>query len=105
MPPGLEKPNHLPPSDNASNVYKVELNRPAARELECVYRADRSLYQRFLTALDVIAGNPSQGKRLQGPLLGLQSYRFGSYRILYETFHSKLLVIVVDLGHRKDIYR
>ncbi|MEK7656689.1 MAG: type II toxin-antitoxin system RelE/ParE family toxin [Elusimicrobiota bacterium] len=36
---------------------------------------------------------------------GLRSYRLGSYRILYEVFHGKLPVIVVDLGHRREIYR
>ena len=31
--------------------------------------------------------------------------RVGSYRIIYEIHRHKLLVIILDLGHRKDVYR
>ncbi|MBI4248378.1 MAG: type II toxin-antitoxin system RelE/ParE family toxin [Elusimicrobia bacterium] len=42
---------------------------------------------------------------LHGQLRGLISYRMGSYRILYEVHHRRLLVVVIDLGHRRDIYK
>ena len=86
-------------------MYKVELTRQPEKELEHICRSDRSLYHRFLNALDVISKDPAQGKPLHGQLKGLFSYRLGSYRILYEVHHGKLLVIIVDLGHRRDIYR
>jgi mRNA interferase RelE/StbE len=86
-------------------VYSIELSRTAAKELERVFRSDRVLYQRFIAALDTIARDPGQGKLLHGKLQGLRSYRMGTYRILYETYHQQLLVIVIDLGHRKEIYR
>lgn len=86
-------------------MFKLELTRTAEKELEAVYRADRSLYRRFLKAFEAIAADPSQGKPLQGPLAGLSSHRLGSYRILYETIHRRLVVVVIDLGHRKAIYK
>lgn len=86
------------------NVYSVQLTRQAEKALESVFRADRSLYQRFLRALEAIAHDPAQGKPLHGKLRGLSSYRMGNYRILYETHHNRLLVIIIDLGHRKGIY-
>ena len=86
-------------------MHKVELSRQAGKDLEIVFRSDRKLYQRFLNAFDAIAKNPEEGKPLHGELRGLRSYRLGSYRILYEVFHGKLLVIVVDLGHRREIYK
>ncbi len=46
-----------------------------------------------------------EGKPLHGELKGLRSYRFGSYRILYEVRRGELLVIVIDLGHRREIYK
>ena len=85
-------------------MYTVRLARQAEKALEGVFRSDRSLYERFLRAFDVIARDPSQGKPLHGQLRGLLSYRMGSYRILYETHHKRLLVIIIDLGHRKEIY-
>jgi mRNA interferase RelE/StbE len=86
-------------------VYKIDFSRQAEKELESIFRSDRSLYNRFLNAFDAIAGDPAQGKPLHGPLRGLSSYRLGSYRILYETHHHRLLIIVIDLGHRRDIYK
>jgi mRNA interferase RelE/StbE len=86
-------------------VYKIEVGRLAAKDLERIYRSDRTLYQRFLNAFRAIAQDPHQGKPLHGELRGLTSYRLGSYRIIYEIRHAQLLVIVIDLGHRRHIYR
>jgi len=86
-------------------VYKIEISRTAEKELEKVFRSDRSLYDRFLRAFDAMAQDPSQGKPLHGQLRGLFSYRIGSYRILYEIYHRRLVVIIIDLGHRREIYQ
>ena len=86
-------------------MYKIELSRPAGKDLEKIFRSDKKLYQRFIYALEAIAENPNDGKPLQGELKGLRSYRLGSYRILYEVRHKQLLVIVIDLGHRREIYK
>jgi mRNA interferase RelE/StbE len=86
-------------------MYKIELSKPAEKEIDKIYNSDRNLYQRFINAFVDIASDPSQGKLLHGQLKGLSSYRVGSYRIIYETYHQKVLVIILDLGHRKDIYK
>jgi mRNA interferase RelE/StbE len=86
-------------------VYRIELSRQAGKDLEKVFRADRKLYQRFLNAFEAISKDPGQGKSLHGELRGLMSYRMGSYRILYEVHQGQLLVVVIDLGHRRDIYK
>jgi mRNA interferase RelE/StbE len=85
-------------------VHKVELTRQAERAVEGIFRSDRSLYARFVKAFADIAQDPSQGKALHGKLRGIFSYRMGSYRILYEIHHRRLLVVIIDLGHRKEIY-
>ena len=86
-------------------MYKIEVARQAEKELERVYRSDRSLYNLFLRAFQTIAKNPSAGKPLHGQLRGLFSCRMGSYRILYETHHQRLLIVIIDLGHRREIYK
>ena len=86
-------------------MHRIELSRAAEKDLERVFKSDKRLYQRFLNAFQSIAENPMEGKPLHGELKGLRSYRFGSYRILYEVRHGELLVIVIDLGHRREIYK
>lgn len=87
-------------------MRSVRLTRRAEKELEDVHRADRRLYERFLAAFETISRDPeAEGKPLQGELKGLRSHRFGSYRVLYEVRKRELVVVVVDLGHRREIYR
>lgn len=86
-------------------MYKIEFSSQAAKELEKLYRADKKLYSRFLTAIESLKTNPYQGKRLKGKLAGDYSYRVGNYRIIYTVYKHKLVVYIIDLGHRREIYR
>ena len=64
-----------------------------------------ALYQRVASALDDLERDPYQGKPLKGELKGRYSYRVGSYRIIYLVHQQQLRVLVIDIGHRRDIYR
>ena len=64
-----------------------------------------ALYQRVASALDDLQRDPHQGKPLKGELRGRYSYRVGSYRIVYLVRQRELLVLIIDVGHRRDIYR
>ena len=64
-----------------------------------------ALYRRMAQALDDLEHDPSQGKPLKGELKGRHSFRIGSYRILYLIRSHALLVIVIDIGQRREIYR
>ncbi len=49
--------------------------------------------------------NPrSTGKALQGNLSGYWRYRVGDYRVICQIHDAKLIILVIDLGHRKDVY-
>lgn len=47
----------------------------------------------------------SLGKALSGSLAGLWRYRVGDYRIVARIEHERLVVLVVRIGHRGDVYR
>ena len=57
------------------------------------------------TLLNVIALDPFMGKPLKADLKGLYSYRVGDYRILYSVYKTKLIVQIVKVMHRKEVYR
>lgn len=44
------------------------------------------------------------GKPLHGEFKNLYRYRVGDYRVIYEVRKQQVLVIVVKVGHRKDVY-
>lgn len=55
-------------------------------------------------AIEHIAGNPYAGKLLQKPLHEFRSFRTESYRIIYQVQEKKITIIVIAVGHRRDIY-
>ena len=55
-------------------------------------------------ALERVAVDPEAGKHLTGDLKGLYSYRSGDFRIIYKVFREKVTILVITVGHRKDVY-
>ena len=86
-------------------MHKIEL----ARAAEAVYRRlserDPRLLDRIDAALDADAAEPRSGKPLKGAFAGQWSYRIGQYRILYRIENRRLVILVLDIGHRREIYR
>ena len=66
---------------------------------------DESLKRRLVDALHVLESNPHPigSKKLQGES-ELYRVRVGDYRIIYQVRDALLLVLVVQIGHRREIY-
>ena len=86
-------------------AYSIRLSNQAERVIRRMAEREPALYQRVAQALEDLGRDPFQGKPLKGELKGRYSYRVGSYRILYLVRQQALLVLIIDIGHRRDIYR
>jgi len=86
-------------------MYKLEFSNLASKELEKIFKADKKLYFRLITVSESLKADPFQGKRLKGKLAGDYSLRVGDYRIIYTIYKNRLIIYIIDLGHRKEIYR
>jgi len=86
-------------------AYKVALSNHAERVIRRMAEREPALYQRVANTLDDLQRDPHQGKPLKGELKGRYSYRVGSYCIVYRIRQQQLLVLIIDIGHRRDIYR
>jgi mRNA interferase RelE/StbE len=83
-------------------VYSVEIENRCLREMK---KLDHRVVDRAFTLIEeVIAKDPYSGKKLRGKYSGLFSYRFSDYRIIYEIREKKLLVVVLRIRHRKNVY-
>lgn len=84
-------------------TYTVTVARRAAWSLAALERREQ---QRLRAALDLLADNPRPPNciALQGED-SVYRVRVGDYRIVYEVLDSVLLVHVVRIGHRRDVYR
>jgi mRNA interferase RelE/StbE len=85
--------------------YAVKLNRQAEKIYRWLARKEPELYLRIARAFVVLAQDPHRGKPLKGELKGHHSYRVGNYRIIYLIEYNQLMILVVDIGHRREIYR
>ncbi|GAC1601530.1 MAG: type II toxin-antitoxin system RelE/ParE family toxin [Acidimicrobiales bacterium] len=82
--------------------YRVEIRPAAVRALR---KLDRTVRPRIEGAITLLAEDPRPPA--SRPLRGRNGYRVrvGDYRIIYTLHDDVLLVIVVTLGHRRDVYR
>ena len=69
---------------------------------------DKQMARRIRDELSEIAKleDPrSRGKALTGNLAGVWRYRVGDYRILCDIEDGVLLILVVDVAHRREVYK
>jgi mRNA interferase RelE/StbE len=83
--------------------YEIELSRIALKNMAKIPKKDLSRIQNRLEALSK-EPQPDDIKKIRGDD-NLYRIRSGNYRILYRIFENKLCILIVDIDHRKDIYK
>jgi mRNA interferase RelE/StbE len=84
-------------------AYRVEIDTKAAREIRALPRQNQ---QRLTSKIQSLADNPRPPGcvKLSGGS-NLWRIRVGVYRIVYQIQDDRLLITVVRVGHRRDVYR
>lgn len=87
--------------------YRIELTPSAEKALIKLAKGNRALVKKIDKAIMGLAENPAplNSKQLSGEEPPLYRVRVGNYRILYHIEDDVLVVLVVHVGHRKDVYR
>lgn len=85
--------------------YALRFTRAAQRQLRAISRPEA---MRILTALTALGDDPyredADVKKLAGPS-GLYRLRVGTYRVAYQINDGELVILVVKVGDRRDVYR
>lgn len=83
--------------------YRIELTRDALRALA---KLDKPVRRRIQGAIDKPADDPRPAGMiaLRG-VPGAFRIRVGDYRVIYALHDDRLLIVVIDIGHRRDVYR
>ena len=83
--------------------YKIEWKKSASKELK---QLDRLVIPKVVKAVEKLATNPTPpgGRKIRG---SEHTYRIrlGEYRIIYSIKSNVLVIEVISVGHRKEIYR
>ena len=86
-------------------AWRIEIDPRAARELERIDAPHRRRIVKFLKERVATLDDPrSIGEALRGPLRKLWKYRVGSYRIIADIQNGILVVLVLRIGHRRQVY-
>lgn len=87
----------------ASEEYSIEWKRSATKELR---QLPKEVVMRVLEAVEGLRINPlPTGVRKLSGAEHTYRIREGSYRIIYSVYASRLIIEVIRVGHRKDVYR
>jgi mRNA interferase RelE/StbE len=90
-------------SNPATQTCSLQSTRQFDKNVEKLPKAIKALVSKKL--LDLAAGNlRSKPKALVGNYKGLYSLRVGDYRVLLEINQASREILLVDVGHRKEIY-
>lgn len=83
--------------------YRVEFAASAVREFKAL---ERSMQRRIGTRIDELAKNPfpPDVKKLQGTPDHYR-IRVGDYRVIYRVEKKRVTIVVVKIGHRREVYR
>lgn len=86
-------------------IWKVEFDDRARKELR---KLDKQTQDRILkwlrTNLATEEDSRRTGKSLKGRMKGLWRYRVGDYRIVSQIQDEQILILVIRIGHRRDVY-
>jgi mRNA interferase RelE/StbE len=84
-------------------VFKIEIKPSAWRDMQ---RLPRSMQKRVAEKIDALANDPfPRGSTKLEALENLWRVRVGDYRIIYQVRKEVLVVFVVRVKHRGDVYR
>lgn len=83
--------------------YTILYKKSVEKELQKIALPERVVVVQKILAL---AKNPypSSAAKLQGSL-GLYRIRSGDYRIIYQVDQGRVTVVIIKIGHRKEVYR
>jgi len=85
-------------------TYEIEWTAPALRELR---KLDQQVARRVLAAINRLARDPrpAGARALAGHPNGVLRLRVGDYRVIYQIEDSRVVVTVVRVAHRREVYR
>ena len=83
-------------------VYSIFFTRTSEKQY---FLLSSKVRREVALILEDIARDPLIGKPLQGALKGLRATRIGKFRVIYQQKKNELIVLIINIGHRKNIYR
>jgi mRNA interferase RelE/StbE len=86
--------------------WKIVLTETAENQMDALDPVVRRRILSFLQErLEKLPDPRLIGEPLTGPRKGHWRYRVGDYRLICKIIHGELIVLVLEIGHRREVYR
>ena len=86
--------------------YKILFDRNADKQLKKIDKTQQRIMVNWITKnLENTNDSRVFGKALKGNLKDYWRYRIGDYRIIAEINDDEVKILIIEIGHRKDIYK
>lgn len=86
--------------------FKVEYTEKAVKSIKKLDNSVKMMIRAWIEKNLVGTSDPRRrGKGLTSNLSGYWRYRVGDYRILTEIQDDRLIILVIEVGHRRDVYK
>ncbi|PIN93996.1 plasmid stabilization protein [Candidatus Pacearchaeota archaeon CG10_big_fil_rev_8_21_14_0_10_31_24] len=82
-------------------MYEIFLQPPAEHFIKNLIKEKQ---KKILDKIEELSENPQKGHELLGRLKGLRSLRIDTYRVIYKIKSAKLIVYVLSVGNRGNVY-
>ena len=82
--------------------YEVEVSPSARKSLTKIPKKDRL---RIEGVIEILRSNPYPPAAIKLTERSEYRVRVGSYRVIYDVVKGRLVILVLTIGHRKDVYR
>jgi len=85
--------------------YEVMYTEEAQKSLKKINKPQKELIKKWIEKNLIGCSNPRfRGKPLKGPLKKYWRYRVGNYRILADIDDDKIIINIINIGHRQGVY-
>ncbi|MEA3331129.1 MAG: type II toxin-antitoxin system RelE/ParE family toxin [Campylobacterota bacterium] len=84
-------------------AYKLLFDDKVSKDLK---KIDKYWQKKILEAIKTyLLKDPYIGKKLVGELSSYYRYRVNDYRVIYEILDDEILLVIIKIKHRKDVYK
>ncbi|QSX09261.1 type II toxin-antitoxin system RelE/ParE family toxin [Alkalibacter rhizosphaerae] len=85
--------------------YQLLYTEKSIKQLKKLDRSTQKLITNYMKNLGLLEEPRAKGKALSANWRGFWRYRIGDYRAICEIDDGRIVIVVIDVGHRKDIYK
>jgi len=82
-------------------TYSIQIEKDALAQLK---KIDQVYQKLIIKNIDKLKIDPFIGKQLKGNWASLRRIRVSNYRVIYSIKNNELIVLILRIGHRKNVY-